>query len=35
MSCMFESTPSYSFPWIPLWLKIGILTFSPHLARSF
>jgi hypothetical protein len=29
------STPSYSFPWIALWMKIGILKASPILARRF
>ena len=29
---MFESTPSYSLPWIAPWMKSGTLTSSPKVA---
>ena len=34
MSCMFDSTPSYSFPWIAPFTKTGTLISSPHFSRS-
>ena len=33
MSCMLDSTPSYSFPWMAPFTKTGTLTSSPHDSR--
>ena len=32
---MFASTPSYSLPWIPPWMKSGTLTWPSDLLRVF